>query len=61
MSHDQRRDSELPPAKSAVQTSANDVMSRDSVDHFDPTVSGSLPLNYSGWNPKLLQPERRIC
>jgi acyl-CoA synthetase (AMP-forming)/AMP-acid ligase II len=53
MSHDQRRDSELPPAKSAVQTSANDVMSRDSVDHFDPTVSGSLPLNYSSefWAP----------
>jgi hypothetical protein len=20
-----------------------------------------LPLTYSGWNPKLLQPERRIC
>lgn len=52
MSHDSRehrdrRDSELPPAKSAVHTSPGDIMSRDSVDHFDPTVSGSLPLNYS--------------
>ncbi len=42
-----KRDSDLPPAAGSVQTTAGDVMSRDSVDHFDPTVSGSLPLNYS--------------